>query len=119
MSVRRLSAALAAAAVIVGASASAVVASTSHSQATTVKVTAKEFSFALSTKSAKAGAVTFVVTNKGKLAHDFKIAGKKTALINPGKTKTLTVTIKKGSNPYLCTVPGHAAAGMKGIFKGL
>ena len=119
MSVRRLSAALAAAAVILGAGASAVVASPSHSQATTIKVTAKEFSFALSSKSAKAGAVTFVITNKGKLQHDFKIAGKKTPLISPGKTATLKVTIKKGSNPYMCTVPGHAAAGMKGVVKGL
>ena len=23
---------------------------------------------------------------------------------------------KKGKYPYLCTVPGHAAAGMKGVF---
>jgi uncharacterized cupredoxin-like copper-binding protein len=119
MSVRRLSAALAAAAVVLGAGTSAIVASPSHSQATTVKVTAKEFSFALSAKSAKAGSVKFVVTNKGKLQHDFWIAGKKTPLINPGATKTLIVTIKKGANAYKCTVAGHAAAGMKGVFKGL
>ena len=119
MSVRRLSAALAAAAVVLGAGASAVVAAPSHTQATTIKVTAKEFSFALSAKSAKAGAVTFVVTNKGKLQHDFWIAGKKTALIKPGKSATLKVTIKKGANAYKCTVAGHAAAGMKGVFKGL
>ena len=117
MSVRRLSAALAAAAVIVGAGASAVVASPSHSQATTIKVTAKEFSFALSSKSAKAGAVTFVITNKGKLQHDFKIAGKKTPLIAPGKSATLRVTLTKGPHKYICTVIGHAAAGMKGTFR--
>jgi uncharacterized cupredoxin-like copper-binding protein len=28
------------------------------------------------------------------------------------------VTIKKGKNAYKCTVPGHAAAGMKGTFTG-
>jgi len=28
------------------------------------------------------------------------------------------VTISKaGSYPYLCTVPGHAAAGMKGVLR--
>ena len=37
-------------------------------------------------------------------------------LTQPGDTAKLTVTLKKGSFPYLCTVPGHAAAGMKGTF---
>ncbi len=87
-------------------------------KATTVKVTAMEFKFKLSTSSAKAGKVTFKVTNKGKLAHDFKIAGKKTKLLGPGKSQTITATIKKGKNAYLCTVAGHAAAGMKGSFTG-
>ncbi len=64
---------------------------------------------AVQTSSAKAGKVTFKVTNKGKLDHDFKIAGKKTPMIKPGKSATITVTIKKGKNyPYLCTVVGHA-----------
>ncbi len=117
MSVRRLSAALTVAAVLIGAGASSVMAGGAHTQATSVKVAASEFKFVLSTKTAKAGSVSFVVTNKGKLSHDFKIAGKKTALIKPGKSATLTVTLKKGSYPYLCTVTGHAAAGMKGTFK--
>jgi uncharacterized cupredoxin-like copper-binding protein len=85
--------------------------------ATTVGVTGKEFSFTLTRKSAPHGTVTFRFTNKGKLKHDFKIAGKKTKLLSPGKSATLTVTLKKGTYPYICTVPGHAAAGMKGTFK--
>jgi uncharacterized cupredoxin-like copper-binding protein len=56
------------------------------------------------------------VTNKGKVPHDFKIKGKKTALLSPGKSATLKVVFPKGKFPYLCTVPGHAAAGMKGVF---
>lgn len=84
---------------------------------TVVNVTAKEFSFAVSPSKAPAGVVAFKVTNKGKLAHDFKIAGKTTPLVQPGKSTILTVTLKKGSYPYLCTVAGHAAAGMKGTFK--
>jgi nitrite reductase (NO-forming) len=83
---------------------------------TTVTVVAKEFSFKLSRKSAPSGVVTFKVTNKGKLMHDFKIAGKKTPLIKPGKSATLKVTLKKHKYRYVCTVPGHAAAGMKGTF---
>jgi uncharacterized cupredoxin-like copper-binding protein len=84
---------------------------------TTVQVKAGEFFFKLSKKSlAKPGKVTFVVSNVGQVPHDFKIAGKKTPLVSPGKKATLVVTVKKGKFPYLCTVPGHAAAGMKGTF---
>jgi uncharacterized cupredoxin-like copper-binding protein len=84
---------------------------------TTVNVTAKEFKFVLSKKVVRHGVVTFKVKNAGKLPHDFKISGKRTAIIRPGKTVTLKVTLRKGSKPYLCTVRGHAAAGMKGHLK--
>ncbi len=86
----------------------------SHATATAVTVTATEFHFKLSKTSVTHGAVTFTVVNKGKLAHDFKIGGKKTPLISPGKSAKLSVTLKAGKASYLCTVPGHAAAGMKG-----
>jgi uncharacterized cupredoxin-like copper-binding protein len=85
-----------------------------HATSTTVTVTETEFHFKLSKTSVPHGAVTFVIVNKGKLAHDFKIAGKKTPLLAPGKTTRLTVTLKAGRLPYICTVAGHAAAGMKG-----
>jgi plastocyanin len=86
---------------------------------TKVKVTASEFKYVLSRKAAPKGTIVFTFVNKGKLAHDFKIAGKKTAKVAPGKSATLRVTIaKKGKLNYLCTVPGHAAAGMKGVFAG-
>jgi uncharacterized cupredoxin-like copper-binding protein len=89
----------------------------SHAATATVTVKASEFKFVLSTKTAKHGVITFKVTNKGKIPHDFKIAGKKTALLKPGKSATLKVTLKKGSYKYICTVPGHASFGMKGTFK--
>jgi uncharacterized cupredoxin-like copper-binding protein len=89
----------------------------SQSTATAVTVTATEFKFKLSKLTVRHGSVTFTVVNKGKVAHDFKIAGKKTALIKPGKSAKLTVTLKAGKSPYLCTVPGHAAAGMKGTLR--
>ena len=83
---------------------------------TKVTVTATDFHFALSKSAAPAGKVTFVLVNKGKIGHDFSIAGHKTAIIGHGRSTTLTVTLKKGSYPYKCTVPGHATLGMKGIF---
>jgi uncharacterized cupredoxin-like copper-binding protein len=86
--------------------------------ATTIQVKGGEFFFRLSTKSiATPGKVTFVFKNIGHVQHDFEINGKKTPLISPGKTTRLIVTFKKkGKFPYLCTVFGHAAAGMKGVF---
>ena len=81
---------------------------------TTVTVTMKEFKFTLSKTRVRHGSVTFKLVNKGKLPHDFAIAGKKSKLIKHGKTGTLTVTLKAGKIAYKCTVPGHAAAGMKG-----
>jgi len=77
-----------------------------------------EFFFKLSSQTAKLGKVTFVFKNVGHVGHDFAIAGKSTQVINPGQTAKLTVTFTKaGSYPYLCTVPGHAAAGMKGVLR--
>jgi outer membrane protein assembly factor BamB len=90
----------------------------STAKGTSVQVKGGEFFFRLSTKSAiKPGTMTFVFTNVGHVLHDFKINGKQTLLIQPGKTAKLVVTFKnKGAYPYLCTVPGHAEAGMKGVF---
>jgi uncharacterized cupredoxin-like copper-binding protein len=85
--------------------------------ATTVRVTAKEYKFILSRKSAPHGVVVFKVVNKGVLKHDFKIAGKKTALLKHNQSATLKVTLKKGNRPYICTVKNHALYGMKGTFK--
>jgi uncharacterized cupredoxin-like copper-binding protein len=106
------------AAVLVPGAGSALAAPSHHSaKATSITVAATEFKFKLSKTSAPKGKVTFVVSNKGKAPHDFKINGKKTPLIQPGKKATLTVSFAKaGKFPYLCTVPGHAAAGMKGTF---
>ena len=88
-------------------------------QVTTTKVTVKmtEFKFVLSKKTVPHGKVIFKLVNKGKLAHDFKIGTKKSALVQPGKTGKLTVTLAKGKHPYKCTVPGQAANGMKGVLK--
>jgi cytochrome c6 len=82
---------------------------------TNVTVTMTDFKFRLSKKTVPTGTVNFTVVNKGKVAHDFKIAGKKTKRLAPGEKAKLTVEFKKnGRFSYICTVPGHAAAGMKG-----
>jgi uncharacterized cupredoxin-like copper-binding protein len=100
---------------------------------TTVTVTAgkpTEFGFTLSTKAPKSGIIVFKVTNKGNVPHDFSLCsarnkplanscpGRTTKQLSPGQSDTLRVTATlKGTYEYLCTVPGHAAAGMKGLIK--
>jgi len=84
---------------------------------TVVSVKAKDFAFVLSKKSVVHGKVTFVITNPSPAVHDFAIAGKKSKMIPPGKSATLTVLLKKGKYPYKCTVDSHAQLGMKGILR--
>ena len=82
-----------------------------------VNVKASEFKFVLSKKTARRGIVIFKVTNVGKIKHDFQIKSRKTRLLSPGQSATLRVTfLRKGHYPYKCTVAGHSAAGMKGVF---
>jgi plastocyanin len=67
---------------------------------------------------AKAGKDTFAFTNKSSVPHNFTIMqGAKVIGATPtfaGGVKMLTLTLAAGSYTFECTVPGHAAAGMKG-----
>jgi mono/diheme cytochrome c family protein len=86
-----------------------------------------EFSFRLSAREVPVGRVEFEVTNRGKIPHSFEIctsarggnanacSGRKTPVLAPGRSATLTLRLAKGRYEYLCTVAGHAAGGMKGI----
>jgi uncharacterized cupredoxin-like copper-binding protein len=98
--------------------ASGVKTTTRHASTVKINVVANEWSFKLSKRSIPAvGTVAFKVTNKGKIGHDFKIAGHKTKLLAPGKSQTITVKFKKkGHYAYVCTVSGHSRLGMKGVF---
>jgi uncharacterized cupredoxin-like copper-binding protein len=97
---------------------SANTATTHASKVTTITVTANEWSFKLSKKTVPVGTtVAFKVTNKGKIGHNFSIAGKTTKLLAPGKSQTLTVKFtKKGTFTYVCSITGHAKLGMQGSF---
>ena len=111
-------AALALAGVLAGVFLPAGEASTKAADATTkVTVKASEFKYVFSKRRVPTGTVIFTVINKGKISHDFKIGGKKTKSLLPGKSAKLTVKFpKKGQYAFLCTLLGHAKAGMKGKF---
>ncbi|WP_028062925.1 plastocyanin/azurin family copper-binding protein [Solirubrobacter soli] len=66
---------------------------------------------------AKAGKVKIVLTNpkSAGMAHGIAIQGHGSSpVVAAGKTTSVTATLKKGKYTFLCPVPGHAAAGMKG-----
>ena len=112
---------------------SALARSGSRTLGSNVTVTAgqpAEFHFIVSPSTVKSGVIVFKITNKGKLPHDFKLCskassslgnscnGRSSGQISPGQSKTLRVSVlRKGTYEYLCTVPGHAAGGMKGLLK--
>jgi uncharacterized cupredoxin-like copper-binding protein len=84
---------------------------------TSVTATETEFSIALSRKVFKAGRYAFKVLNKGMYPHNLVVngpgvAGKKSATLQPGRSGTLTVTLKRGAYQLWCSVPGHKDAGM-------
>jgi uncharacterized cupredoxin-like copper-binding protein len=108
--------------------------SPAKAKVTTITVSAgkpSELAFKLSKISKiPAGTVIFKVTNAGKISHDFVIClvptaktpnscvgnSKKTAFLTSGKSAVVTVKLlKTGYYEYLCSFPGHAAAGMKGL----
>jgi len=90
---------------------------------TTLRVTLSEFKIKITNlkgkkvTSVKAGLTRFLVKNSGKITHNFAIGGKSTPLLKRGKSATLNVTLKKGTKTFLCSVPGHPQAGMKGKLK--
>ena len=84
-------------------------------QQSTVDVSAFEMGFKLSATTVPHGTVTFKVRNDGAVPHDFRIGGKGTETLESGQTETITVDLSKpGQFSFLCTVSGHAGAGMIG-----
>jgi uncharacterized cupredoxin-like copper-binding protein len=131
-------------AAILGASALGVTAMASPSQSSSatsaVGVTLgapKEFSMVLSPAKAKAGTVTFKVTNKGKIVHEavvVRTSVKASALrtsggrasekgsigevadLAPGKSGAVTLKLKAGHYALICNIPGHYQGGMRADF---
>jgi plastocyanin len=84
---------------------------------TNVIVHMTEYAFQLDTSTAPVGTVVFSITNDGKAPHNFSIAGQTSDTLAAGGTATMTVTFTQaGVYNYVCTLPGHAAAGMQGNF---
>jgi uncharacterized cupredoxin-like copper-binding protein len=113
------------------------VASTSDAASKSSKVTLSEFKIVASPKSVSAGKVTFTVKNAGAMEHEMvviktstsasklKVSGNRASDkgsvgevedIAGGKSKKLTLNLKKGHYALICNIPGHYKGGMHADF---
>ena len=82
-------------------------------------VTLDDYLIRPQTISVPRGAVTFTVTNRGRLGHTFRIRGRtKNVLVmqtlEPGETKTETRKLGKGKYTMYCVLANHEELGMHG-----
>jgi uncharacterized cupredoxin-like copper-binding protein len=105
--------------------------------ATTVNVKLLEFKLIPAPTKVKAGSVTFVVRNAGKIDHQFVViktsvpaaklpmkgvvaseAGlvRKIAVVRPNQTGRLTLNLKQGKYVLICNLPAHYKAGQYAAF---
>jgi plastocyanin len=86
---------------------------------TAVRVDLSEWTIRLSEPKVGAGPVTFTVTNGGSIPHAFEVEGqgteRETALIQPGETASLALTLAPGRYELYCPVGGdsHKKLGME------
>lgn len=84
-----------------------------------VSVRLSEWKVELSQRTIAAGTVRFAITNAGSIPHGFEVEGggleKETAVIQPGASDTLTLTLKPGAYEVYCPVgeDSHKKLGME------
>jgi len=109
----------------------------------TLDASLSEFKITANTAKLAAGQVTFAISNKGSIAHEFVIVRTELSSdalpkapdggvdeeasdvahvdeaegIDPGATRTLTETLAPGKYVFFCNLPGHFAGGMRGSFE--
>jgi plastocyanin len=68
---------------------------------------------------ARAGELTFTVTNRGRLGHNFRLRDEGREVVEvttllPGESATASATLRPGSYKMVCTVANHEQLGMTG-----
>jgi uncharacterized cupredoxin-like copper-binding protein len=116
---KTIAAVLAVSVAVVGAATASAGAGRTAGGVTTVHVVLgkpSEMRFSFDRSSVRHGTVVFELINKSVVPHDLRVDRRTSPLVAPAAKGTLRVTFAEaGRYPYECTVPGHAAAGMKGV----
>ena len=84
----------------------------------TVELVETEFAIDPSEVTAKAGEVTFAVSNEGSAPHNLEVEGsgveEVSETIEAGQSTELTVSLEPGDYEMYCAIPGHREQGMEG-----
>jgi nitrite reductase (NO-forming) len=82
----------------------------------TIKVTAADLSFSPSMVTvAEAGTYAVELDNTGAIEHNITFSDGTAITAAPGQKASGTVNVPAGGLTFLCSIPGHAAAGMTGM----
>ena len=83
-----------------------------------VEVRTDEMKFMPSQMRLAAGSHTFVVRNVGEIRHTFSLNSiGEEVTVEPGKTKSLAVTLEPGTYRYVCRILDHEGLGMHGTLR--
>ena len=82
-----------------------------------VEFVATEFSFAPSEITATAGAYSGTLVNHGTMEHDIKFDNGVAVVAAPGESVTFDFEVPAEGIRYVCSIPGHADAGMQGMIR--
>ncbi len=83
----------------------------------TVEFVATEFAFAPANVLAEAGSYSGVLVNNGTIEHDIKFDNGDAIVAAAGETIEFDFEVPAEGIRYICSIPGHAEAGMEGIIR--
>jgi uncharacterized cupredoxin-like copper-binding protein len=86
-------------------------------EATTLELAADpggELAFDKDSLTAPAGAIAIELTNDASIPHNVSVEGQTSETISGGDTTALELDLEAGEYDFICAVPGHAEAGMRG-----
>ena len=82
-----------------------------------VEFVATEFAFAPADVTATAGMYSGTLVNTGTIEHDIKFDNGDAIVAAPGETVEFEFEVPAEGIRYICSIPGHADAGMEGVIR--
>jgi nitrite reductase (NO-forming) len=100
-----------------GATVGAAAAASDIAPGDTVEFVATEFAFAPSEITVTAGTYSGTLVNAGTIEHDITFDNGEAIVAAPGETVEFDFEVPPEGIRYICSIPGHADAGMAGIVR--